>query len=129
MLDRDINKLSHFYTCGIGSVLTARLIAINSIERFLMKYKIDENEDGLDISVDKIKDNKKELLQAFRECQAGRCSCPTEEYNKLESLDVEQGEDVIKLHIKSRKGVKIDKAEINRCLDYTAERIEKNTKE
>jgi len=94
-----------------------------------VKYNIDENENGLDISVDNIKDKKKELLQAFRECQEGRCSCPTEEYNKLESLDVEQTDDAIKLHIKSRKGVKIDKAEINRCLDYTAERIEKNTKE
>ena len=94
-----------------------------------MKYNIDENEHGLDISVDNIKDKKKELLQVFRECQEGRCSCPTEEYQKLESLDVEQAGDAIKLHIKSREGVKIDKSEIDRCLDYTAERIEKNAKE
>ena len=94
-----------------------------------MKYNIDENENGLDISVDNIKDKKKELLQAFQECQEGHCSCPTEEFKKLESLHVEQADDAIKIHIKSRKEVKIDKAEINRCLDYTAERIEKNTKE
>lgn len=88
-----------------------------------MKYKIDENEEGLEVSVDDVKNKKDTLLKAFQECQEGRCSCPTEEYKKLESMQIEQGEDSIQLRLKSKQGVKLDKSEINRCLEYTKERV------
>jgi hypothetical protein len=88
-----------------------------------MKYRIDEKEDGIDISVDDVKDKKQKLLEAFRECQEGRCSCPTEEYRKLASLEVEHNEEGIQLHLKSRHGETINKSGIERCLDYTAERV------
>ncbi len=90
-----------------------------------MKYKIDEKENGIGISVTDVKDRKNELLEAFRECQEGRCACPTEEYKKLDSLEVEQNEEGIRLHLKSRRGEKIDKSEIEKCLNYTGERVKK----
>jgi hypothetical protein len=89
-----------------------------------MKYKIEEKEDGIDIKVEEIKEKKEKLLDAFRECQEGRCSCPTEEYKKLESLEIEHGKGCIQLRLKSKEGTKIDKSEINRCLEYTSARIE-----
>lgn len=88
-----------------------------------MKYKIDENEEGIEVSVDDVKNKKDTLLKAFQECQEGRCSCPTEEYKKLESMQIEQREDGIQLRLKSKQGVKLDKSEINNCLEYTKERI------
>ncbi len=88
-----------------------------------MRYKIDEKKTGLDISVTDAKDDKKKLLEAFRECQEGRCSCPTEEYKKLDSLEVAQNGDEIQLQLKSRPGETIDRAEIEKCLAYTAERV------
>lgn len=90
-----------------------------------MKYRIDENKNGIDISVADVKDKKKKLLEAFRECQEGRCSCPTEENKKLDSLEVEQSGEGIRLRLKSKPGEAIDKSEIERCLDYTAERVKK----
>ena len=90
-----------------------------------MKIKIDENKNGIDISVDDVKNDRQKLLEAFRECQEGRCSCPTEEYKKLASLEVEQSAEGIQLRLKSRDGESIDKSEIERCLDYTAERVKK----
>lgn len=90
-----------------------------------MKYRIDENKNGIDISVGDVKDNKQKLLEAFRECQEGRCSCPTEEYKKLAALEVEQNAEGIQLRLKSRDGEAINKSEIERCLDYTAERVKK----
>lgn len=92
-----------------------------------MKYKIDENENGLDISVADVKDKKEKLLQAFKECQEGRCSCPTEEYKKLDSLEIDHNDEGIQLSLKSKPGEKIDKTEINRCLEYTAKRVEKES--
>ena len=89
----------------------------------MMKYKIDEKETGIDISVTDAKNDKQKLLDAFRECQEGRCSCPTNEYKKLASLEVAQDEEGIQLRLKSKDGEVIDKSEIEKCLAYTSERV------
>ena len=93
-----------------------------------MKYRINENDDGLDISVDNIKVKKDMLLEAFQECQEGRCSCPTEEYKKLDQMEIDHNGESIHLRLKPKHGVKMDKEEINRCLQYTANRVEKDNK-
>ena len=90
-----------------------------------MKYKIVENKSQLDICVNDVDDKKDKLLEAFQDCQQGRCSCPTEEYKKLDSLEIEDNEQGIQLHLKSKDGLKIDKDKINKCLEYTAKRINK----
>jgi len=90
-----------------------------------MKYKIDEKETGIDISITDAKSDKQELLEAFRECQEGRCSCPTEEYKKLASLEVAQDEEGIQLRLKSKDGEVIDRSEIEKCLSYTSARVKK----
>jgi len=92
-----------------------------------MKYRIDENETGIDISVTDAQDDKQELLEAFRECQEGRCSCPTEEYKKLASLEVAQDEAGIQLRLRSKDGKVIDKSEIEKCLAYTSERVKEKS--
>ncbi len=91
-----------------------------------MRYKIDEKKTGIDISVTDAKDDKKKLLEAFRECQEGRCSCPTNEYKKLDSLEIAQHGDAIQLQLKSKPGETIDRAEIEKCLAYTAGRVKKD---
>ena len=89
-----------------------------------MKYKVTESKDGIDIAVAEIKGKKDKLLEAFEDCKEGRCSCPTEEYKNMESLEIESDGDDIHLHLKSKIGSKINKAEINKCLDYTTDRVE-----
>lgn len=90
-----------------------------------MKYKVDEKTGGIDITVAEVGGDKQKLLEAFRECQEGRCSCPTTEYTKLQSLEVEQSGDGIQLRLKSKPGAAIDKSEIEKCMDYTAGRVTK----
>lgn len=92
-----------------------------------MKYKIDKNEEGIAVNIDDVISKKDTLLKAFQECQEGRCSCPTEEYKKLDSMKIEQNEDGIQLRLKSKPGVELDKSEINRCLEYTKERIKERS--
>lgn len=89
-----------------------------------MKYKVTEIDDGINISVSDIKEKNDKLLEAFQECKEGRCSCPTEEYMNMESLEIKNDGDDFLLHLKAKKGSKINKSEINKCLDYTAERVE-----
>ncbi|PLX70951.1 MAG: hypothetical protein C0602_02645 [Denitrovibrio sp.] len=90
-----------------------------------MEYKINENEDGIEISISDVKDDKEKLLKAFQECSEGRCTCKTDEYQKLESLEIGQSEDGISINLKSKTGEKLDVSEINKCLIQTSQDINK----
>lgn len=49
--------------------------------------------------------------------------CPTQEYSKLDSLEIETNEDIIKLKLKSKPDVKFDNSEISKCLEYTKGKV------
>lgn len=82
-------------------------------------YRIKQQATGLEIEVDVAEDQQPRLLEAFRECQEGRCSCPTDEYQKLESLEIRPDQAGIKLHLRPKPGTRFDPAEIDRCLRHT----------
>ena len=89
-----------------------------------MKTKIESQENGVNIQVSDIASNSDEILGAFKECQEGKCSCPTNEYEKVESINVEQSNDGISLSVKAKDGEEIDMAEIEKCLEHTKNRFE-----
>lgn len=90
-----------------------------------MKHEITRNAEGLDIKISGTEGNEQSLLEAFRECQEGRCSCPTQEYRKLEALNIEATDSGISLQLKAKPGTQIEQAEIERCLEYTEKRSKK----
>jgi hypothetical protein len=84
-----------------------------------MNHEVGKRNDGLDIMITDVEGKEGQLLEAFQECQEGRCSCPTNEYKKLESLRVEVGDGRIDLRLTAKSGQALDETEIERCLDYT----------
>ena len=88
-----------------------------------MKYKIKTAEDGLNIKVSEAGDKQEKLLEAFQECQEGRCSCPTDEYTKLDSLQIEKDEGAIHLHLTSKSEQAFNQEEISKCLEYMKGKI------
>ncbi len=82
-----------------------------------MKYRITPKSSGLDIEVTDVGDEKEKLFKAFQECQEGRCSCPTNEYEKLKGLDIEQSKDEIQLHLEAKADSSLDKSEIEKCME------------
>ena len=88
-----------------------------------MKYKVEEKDSEINIEVSESRGKQDKLLESFQECQEGRCTCPTQEYSKLESLEIEKDEDTICLRLKSKPGSEFDKAEISKCLEYTKNRV------
>lgn len=89
-----------------------------------MKTKIVSKEDGVEVQISEVAGRTDRLLSAFRACQEGRCTCPTEEYRKVESLKVSQSGGDISLSIRAKAGREIDVAEIERCLAHTRAQIE-----
>ncbi len=58
------------------------------------------------------------MLAAFAACQAGQCSCPTDEYRKLESMSIDRGEDDITVRLERKEGESFDLSQIAVCLEY-----------
>ncbi len=88
-----------------------------------MESKIKTTEQGIEIDITKVEDKKEELLEAFQECSEGRCTCPTQEYQKVAQLQVIEGDDEIQLAITAKEGEQIATAEIEKCLDHTKKRL------
>ncbi len=93
-----------------------------------MKYRIHERGTQLDIEVGDLHGKQEELMKAFQDCQEGRCSCPTTQYQKLEALDIEPKEDGLMLRLKPKSGMRFDSSEIEKCLQYTADQVSKGSR-
>lgn len=89
----------------------------------MARYRIRESGSAVAIEVTELAGRHEQLLGAFAGCQAGQCSCPTDEYRKLEAMDVEQGEEEIRLVLEPKPGEKFDLSEIAACLDHTTAQV------
>ena len=90
-----------------------------------MKSNISTYDAGLDISVEQVGDSQQALLDAFQDCQEGRCSCKTSEYEKLESMDVQSADDAIRIQLRPRSGATIDESAVRDCLNATLDKATK----
>jgi len=86
-----------------------------------MKYSIGKMGEQLHIEIVGVGENKNEVLGAFQQCQEGRCACPTRQYEKLRSLDMEVEPDAIKLRLTPMPGEEFEQGQIEKCLDFTIE--------
>ncbi|HEX8990046.1 MAG TPA: hypothetical protein VF784_00070 [Anaerolineales bacterium] len=93
-----------------------------------MEAQIKTTENGIQIDVTDLEGKKEQLLEAFQECSEGRCTCPTQEYQKVEALDILDSSDAIQLSIKAKAGQQIDTAEIEKCLEYTQKRASEESR-
>ena len=87
-----------------------------------MKYKIEEQKDkSVKISITDVK-NSAEILSSLNDCKEGNCSCKTDEYKKLQDLQITNSTDQITVDLKPAAGKSFNTSEIEKCLDT----IEKN---
>jgi hypothetical protein len=89
----------------------------------MARYRIEENPEGVAIEVTEASGHQKELLDAFQECQSGHCTCPTDEYEKVQNMEIDAADDSISLRLKAKAGTRFDTDEISACLDYTTSRV------
>jgi hypothetical protein len=60
-----------------------------------MRYQITERGDEVEMHVSETGDRAARLLASMQECQEGRCGCPTNQYERLEEMDVQAGDDQV----------------------------------
>lgn len=85
-----------------------------------MEHTIKQTNEGARINVIVEAEKQNLIIQEFTKCAAGTCSCPSPQYEKLESVSVSTQGSTITVDLKVLEGQVIDFADIERCLDHTA---------
>ena len=87
----------------------------------MAEYELHEDAATVSIEVSGVDGERqeRELLEAFDECRSGHCTCPTDQYDKLESMQVEHGDKAITLKLEPKPGARFDTAELQTCLEHT----------
>ena len=83
------------------------------------EYRINQTSQGVAIELTDVGDRQDALLESFGVCAQGRCGCPTDEYQKVETMHVRPGADRIDIELQAKPGERFDASEIAACLDYT----------
>ena len=92
----------------------------------MKKYTIEKKNGELFVGIDSSGLKNTQLLEAFQRCREGRCDCPTDEYDKLESLQIDQDAARISLNLKAKPGQSIAKAAVAACLDHALNTAKEN---
>lgn len=91
-----------------------------------MEYRIRDKREDVAITVTDVSAPQQDaVLAALQECAEGRCSCPTQQYGKVESLKIERSDAGVVVAMKLKAGETIDRSDIERCLDYTLDKASK----
>ena len=88
-----------------------------------MRHQVRNDGTSVVIEVTGVGSQQDDLLTAFAECQSGRCSCPTDEYQKVESMEVQPGEERVTLRLQPKPDTAFDTAQIAACLDHTVGKV------
>lgn len=85
----------------------------------MTRYRINTIASAATIELTEVGAEAPRLLEAFQDCAEGRCSCPTDEYEKVASMQVETDDDGIDIKLASKPGSEFDTSQIANCLDHT----------
>lgn len=88
-----------------------------------MNYSINQDASGIRIDAAVAPASQHKLLDEFAKCAAGTCSCPTPQYEKVQSMDVKAHADGVTVELRVKPGEALDVADIEKCLEHTAKQI------
>lgn len=88
-----------------------------------MQHAVEPTAAGARIRAEAGPGTQKALLDEFAKCAAGTCSCPSTQYEKVESMTVHATDAGVTVDLTVKPGQALDLADIERCLEHTAKVI------
>ncbi|MEY2877261.1 MAG: hypothetical protein RLZ24_688 [Actinomycetota bacterium] len=85
-----------------------------------MKISSEQVGAKLTVNLDDVKD-KDAIIETIAGCADGSCACSTDEYQKVETMQIVPGPNSIQLNIEVKPGEVIDPNCISECLDPAAQ--------
>jgi hypothetical protein len=80
-----------------------------------MEIKSNQSGSSLIVNLENVSD-KNAVLETIQGCADGNCACSTDEYQKVETMQILPGPDSIQLNIEVKAGEVIDPNCISECL-------------
>jgi hypothetical protein len=80
-----------------------------------MEIKSNQSGTSLTVNLENVSD-KNAVLETIQGCADGNCACSTDEYQKVETMQILPGPDSIQLNIEVKAGEVIDPNCISECL-------------
>jgi hypothetical protein len=90
-----------------------------------LKYSIKGDGSNVKITVKEVGNKEADLMKELNECAEGRCSYPTPQYPKVQEMQIASGADQVVVTLTAKPGETIDQADINKCLEHTARKVQK----
>jgi hypothetical protein len=90
----------------------------------MTKFTVMEGAAKLRIRIEDVGSKQDQLINALQECAEGRCTCPTNQYEKLDAIEVVPGDAAVDVTLTPKAGESIDRLAIDRCLEYTADKLD-----
>ncbi len=84
-----------------------------------MQIKVLSQTNGVELQIAATATETGSILQALQACQTGRCTCPTQAYDKVASIHIEASNEGIQLSVRTKEGEQLDPAEVERCLAHS----------
>lgn len=84
-----------------------------------MKLSSEQVGAKLTVNLDDVKD-KDAIIETIAGCADGSCACSTDEYQKVETMQIVPGPNSIQLNIEVKPGEVIDPNCISECLEPNA---------
>ncbi|CAN2181323.1 hypothetical protein MCEMRE203_00295 [Candidatus Nanopelagicaceae bacterium] len=81
-----------------------------------MEIKSEQLGTSLIVNLENVTD-KNAVLETIQGCADGNCACSTDEYQKVEAMQILPGPDSIQLNIQVKAGEVIDPSCISECLE------------
>jgi hypothetical protein len=91
-----------------------------------VKYSIESDRADVKIRIEEVGSKQADLMKQLNECAEGRCSCRSEQYAKVESMQIAPGEDHLQITLNAKHGETIDQGDINKCLEHTTEKVQRS---
>jgi hypothetical protein len=85
-----------------------------------MKISSEQVGAKLTVNLDDVKDQDA-IIETIAGCADGSCACSTDEYQKVETMQIVPGPNSIQLNIEVKPGEVIDPNCISECLDPSAQ--------
>jgi hypothetical protein len=88
-----------------------------------MKYSVEGDGSNVNITVDAPGAQQHALMEELNECAEGRCSCPTPQYAKVQSMQITPRGSGVTITLKAKTGETVDHGDIKKCLDHTTRKV------
>lgn len=88
----------------------------------MSKIETTKTSDGVRVFLTDLGESKIKLIEAFSSCADGSCACSEEEYKKVESMSVVDGEDSLTLELRAKPNEVFDINCVTECVTSTTEK-------